>query len=129
MVQVFIGISIIGTRHFNDYLRGKVDRFYRVYPVRSEEDRIKAIIKEIQRLQRRIHFEESERSMTLDAKKKSIAILVRENWQAEMIKSECAKVGITVHTNSGGDLYSSQPALDMFTLVNALLHFDEADYL
>lgn len=120
---------LIGTRHFNDYLRGKEDRFYRVYPVRSEEDRIKAVIKEIQRLQRRIRFEETERSMTLDAKKKSIAILVRENWQAEMIKTECAKVGITVHTNSGGDLYSSQPALDMFTLVNALLHFDEADYL
>jgi len=65
----------------------------------------------------------------LSAKEKSIAILVRENWQADMIRTDCAKLGISVHTNTGGDLYMSQPALDMLTLVNALVHFDEADYL
>lgn len=32
-------------------------------------------------------------------------------------------------TNTGGDLYMSDPALDMLKLANALLHFDEADYL
>ena len=34
-----------------------------------------------------------------------------------------------IETNTGGALYTSQPALDMLTLVNALVHFDEADYL
>ncbi len=55
--------------------------------------------------------------------------MVRENWQADMVRTECAKFGISVQTNTGGDLYMSQPALDMMTLVNALVHFDEADYL
>jgi ATP-dependent exoDNAse (exonuclease V) beta subunit len=54
---------------------------------------------------------------------------VRENWQADMIRTECGRLGISVHTNTGGDLYMSQPAIDMLTLVNALVHFDEADYL
>lgn len=46
-----------------------------------------------------------------------------------MIRTDCARLGISVHTNTGGDLYMSQPAIDMLTLVNALVHFDEADYL
>lgn len=46
-----------------------------------------------------------------------------------MIRTDCARLGISVHTNTGGDLYMSQPAMDMLTLVNALVHFDEADYL
>ena len=67
--------------------------------------------------------------MKLSEKEKSIAILVRENWQADLVRSECARLGISVQTSTGGDLYMSQPTLDMMTLVNALVHFDEADYL
>lgn len=73
--------------------------------------------------------QEESHGMKLSAKEKSIAILVRENWQADMIRTDCARLGISVHTNTGGDLYMSQPAIDMLTLVNALVHFDEADYL
>lgn len=38
-------------------------------------------------------------------------------------------MGFEVLTNTGGDLYMSAPALDMLTLANALLHYDESDYL
>jgi len=119
---------LIGTRDYNgNYLANK-NRFYRRLPAASEEMRIPVLVEEIKRIQKRIEYEESH-GMKLSAKEKSIAILVRENWQADMIRTDCARLGISVHTNTGGDLYMSQPAIDMLTLVNALVHFDEADYL
>lgn len=119
---------LIGTRDYNgNYLSSK-SRFYRRLPAVNEEMRIPILVEEIKRIQRRIQYEES-RGIKLSAKEKCIAILVRENWQADMIRTDCARLGISVHTNTGGDLYMSQPAMDMLTLVNALVHFDEADYL
>jgi ATP-dependent exoDNAse (exonuclease V) beta subunit len=119
---------LIGTRDFNGSYLAKKDRFYRRLPATNEEMRIPVLVEEIKRIQKRIDYEESH-GMKLSAKEKSVAILVRENWQADMIRTECARLGISVHTNTGGDLYMSQPAIDMLTLVNALVHFDEADYL
>ena len=119
---------LIGTRDYNgNYLSSK-SRFYRRLPAVNEEMRIPVLVEEIKRIQRRIQYEESH-GIKLSAKEKCIAILVRENWQADMIRTDCARLGISVHTNTGGDLYMSQPAMDMLTLVNALVHFDEADYL
>ena len=119
---------LIGTRDYNGKYLTNVNRFYRRLPTTSEEMRIPILVEEIKRIQKRIQYEESH-GMKLSAKEKSIAILVRENWQADMIRTDCARLGISVHTNTGGDLYMSQPAIDMLTLVNALVHFDEADYL
>ena len=119
---------LIGTQDYNGKYLTSVNRFYRRLPTTSEEMRIPILVEEIKRIQKRIQYEESH-GMKLSAKEKSIAILVRENWQADMIRTDCARLGISVHTNTGGDLYMSQPAIDMLTLVNALVHFDEADYL
>lgn len=119
---------LIGTRDYNGKYLTNVNRFYRRLPTTSEEMRIPILVEEIKRIQKRIQYEESH-GMKLSAKEKSIAILVRENWQADMIRTDCARLGISVHTNTGGDLYMSQPAIDMLALVNALVHFDEADYL
>ena len=119
--------KLIGTRDYNGYIK-QSDKYYRGIPIAKEELRVPALIEEIDRLQKRMAYEEAH-GQQLSAKEKSIAILVRENWQADLIRTECARVGITVQTSTGGDLYMSQPALDMLTLVNALVHFDEADYL
>ena len=119
---------LIGVRDYNGYLERHKDKFYRCLSIRNENERIPALIEEIRRIQRRVQYD-TEQGRTLYGKEKSVAILVRENWQAELIRAECAKQNITVETNTGGDLYASQPALDMLTLVNALVHFDEADYL
>ena len=119
---------LIGTQDYNGKYLTSVNRFYRRLPTTSEEMRTPILVEEIKRIQKRIQYEESH-GMKLSAKEKSIAILVRENWQADMIRTDCARLGISVHTNTGGDLYMSQPAIDMLTLVNALVHFDEADYL
>lgn len=119
---------LIGTRDYNGKYLARINRFYRCLPVENEERRIPVLIEEIKRIQNRIQYEKG-CGLMLSEKEKSIAILVRENWQADMIRTECARYGISVHTNTGGDLYMSQPAIDMLTLVNALIHFDEADFL
>ena len=120
---------LIGTKEYNDYLKSTPNRFYKRISITSDELRIPALIEEIKRIQKRISYEEDTKGIKLSAKERSIAILVRENWQAEKIRIECEHFGISVQTNTGGDLYMSQPALDMLTLVNALVHFDEAEYL
>ncbi len=120
--------KLIGTRDYNGRYLSSKNRFYRCLPATNEEMRIPVLVEEIKRIQKRIQYEESQ-GIKLSTKEKSIAILVRENWQADMIRTDCARLGIIVHTNTGGDLYMSQPAIDMLTLVNALVHFDEANYL
>ncbi len=120
---------LIGTKSYNGYLQSDKQKFYHHLTVSDEDMRIRALIGEIKRLQLRIRYEIEKRGQKLSSKEKTIAILVRENWQADMVRMECGKLGITVQTNTGGDLYMSQPALDMLTLLNALVHFDEADHL
>lgn len=120
---------LIGTKDYNgEYLADKT-RFFKCLTATNESQRIPKLVEEIRRIQKRIDWEENKKGKKFSPKEKSIAILVRENWQADMVRTECAKFGISVQTNTGGDLYMSQPALDMMTLVNALVHFDEADYL
>ena len=122
---------LIGTKDFNKKYASKKERFFRKVTVANDDLRIPALVQEIKRIQARINYEEAQYHMSLTPKERSIAILVRENWQAEMVRAECAKLlpGVTIQTNTGGDLYMSQPAIDMMTLVNALVHFDEAEYL
>lgn len=122
---------LIGTKDYNSYLLPQKNRFFKKISVANDALRIPALAEEIKRIQRRIQFEEKRQHMRFSDKERSIAILVRENWQAEMIRTECAKLlpNVAIQTNTGGDLYMSQPALDMMVLVNALVHFDEADYL
>ena len=117
---------LLGTRDYNSGLLRCPEEFYRRIEIAAEGERIPKLIEEIRRLQRRV---EGEKGGRLSARERSIAVLVRENWQAELVRLECARQGIEVQTNTGGDLYQSQPALDMMILVNALIHFDEADYL
>ena len=120
---------LIGTKNYNSYLAGNINRFYRRIPVQNEDKRIPALVEEIKRIQNWIAFEKQS-EIKLSTEERRIAILVRENWQAEMIRKECAKLGITnIQTNTGGDLYMSQPALDMMTLVNALVNYNQAEYL
>lgn len=120
---------LIGTKNYNSYLASDINRFYRRIPVQDEARRVPALVEEIKRIQRWIDYEK-QKGAKLSSEERSIAILVRENWQAEMIHKECSKLGITnIQTNTGGDLYMSQPALDMMTLINALVNYDQAEYL
>lgn len=120
---------LIGTKDYNSYLASNINRFYKRLPIQDESKRIPALVEEIKRIQRWIAYEK-QKGAKLSPDERSIAILVRENWQAEMVRKECDKLGITnIQTNTGGDLYMSQPALDMMTLINALVNYDQAEYL
>lgn len=122
---------LIGTQGYNKAYITHKECFFRKISVANDDLRIPALVEEIKRIQTRIRYEEEQCNMVLSGKERSIAILVRENWQAEMVRLECAKLfpSVTIQTNTGGDLYMSQPAIDMMTLVNALVYFDEAEYL
>lgn len=118
--------KLLGTKILN-YGLG-TEKFYKQIPIQNEESRLPALFEEVRRIGHRIEYDLS-MGKQLSAKEKSIAILVRENWQADMIRKESARAGLIIQTNTGGDLYQSTPALDMLVLVRALLHFDESDYL
>ena len=122
---------LTGMQAYNKNYVSHPERFFRRVSADKDDMRIPALVEEIKRIHKRIRYEEERLNMKLTAKERSIAILVRENWQAELVRSECAKLlpDVTIQTNTGGDLYMSQPAVDMMTLVNALVHFDEAEYL
>ena len=116
-----------GTRSFNKALQRS--DYYKEITITDEKDRLPALFREIERQKSLLQKREQKSGKKLTGRHKEIAILVRENWQAETIKKEGKNRGIDIFTNTGGDLYMSEPALDMLTLANALLHYDEADYL
>lgn len=119
--------KLIGTRIYNE--NNPVNFYYKKISISEEAERIPALFLEIERRKRMIQQDIEKNGSILSKKEKEIAILVRENWQAELIKKEGKSKNVEVITNTGGDLYMSAPALDMLTLANALLHYDEADYL
>lgn len=118
---------LIGTRAFNTGLSDKV--MYHKVSIDKEEDRMSALFEEIDRQKNLIRDKEKSEGKRLPDKAKEIAVLVRENWQAETIREAGKHKNVDVLTNTGGDLYLSEPARDMLTLINALIHYDEADYL
>ena len=118
---------LIGTRDYNHSL-DSTDYYHKV-SIKEENMRIPALFEEVRRQIALIKRIEKNTGKRLPDKDREIAILVRENWQAEIIKKEGKTLGFEVVINTGGDLYMSEPALDMLKLANALLHYDEADYL
>ena len=118
---------LIGTRDYNAGL--ELTKYYKKVCINEEGLRIPALFEEVKRQQELIEQIEKKTGKRLSDKNREIAILVRENWQAEIVKKEGKQFGFDVITNTGGDLYMSEPALDMLKLANALLHYDEADYL
>ena len=118
---------LIGTRNYNNNLAH--NQFYRKVSINDEDSRMAALFEEVKRQSDLIRKIENDSGKKLSSKEREIAILVRENWQAEIIKREGKSRNIDVITNTGGDLYMSEPALDMLKLANALLHYDESDFL
>lgn len=65
----------------------------------------------------------------LGNEEKTIAILVRYNWQISNIVKEAQKRRIMVRTAEGGDLYRLPPTLDLYKLVMAVTHSHNKVYL
>ena len=74
---------------------------------------------------------------TLSLEERTIAILVRSNWQVESIIKEANKRGVNVETKSGGDLFQLESTQDLYKLILAiensinpvyLVNFIESNY-
>ncbi len=115
-----------GTQEFHE--GDQKNDYYRKLIIQNDEERMTALFGEIQRVKTIIEARNTT-GTPFREKENEIAILVRENWQAESIRQEGKKRGIEILTNTGGDLYTSEAALDMLILIQALLHYDEVDYL
>lgn len=101
-----------------------LEQFMHRITVQSTEDRIPALVEEIQS---RIKIIQEDPNNHRD-KDRIIAVLVRENWQTRDIQDYLRKqkddCGFILETESGGDLFQSDPALDMLTLCQALQQDD-----
>ena len=63
---------------------------------------------------------ETEGRSPLSKEERTIAILVRNNWQVDKLVSEAKKKDIKIDTKSGGDLFQLQSTIDLYRLVLAL---------
>ena len=59
---------------------------------------------------------------TLTKEERTIAILVRSNWQVERVLKEASKKDINIEISSGGDLFQLSSTLDLYKLVSAINH-------
>lgn len=57
----------------------------------------------------------------LSREERTIAILVRNNWQISKLVNGAGARGIRIETQSGGDLFQIAPTLDLYKLVSALV--------
>ena len=74
---------------------------------------------------------ELEKSRKLSKEEKTIAILVRENWQIETIIKGCKELDeeVEIETKVGGDLYQLDSTIDFCKLLMALTNPDNPVYL
>lgn len=91
---------LIGTRDYNMDI--KQSEFYKKITISTEEERIPVVFEEVERIREKIKSLE-EQGEVFSEKDKEIAILVRENWQAESIKQAGKRMGFEVLTNTGGE--------------------------
>lgn len=67
-----------------------------------------------------IQIKEQMKTQTLSSKERTIAILVRTNYQVDKMVEEGRKRGIHITVRSGGDLYKLESTHDLYALVLAL---------
>ncbi len=81
--------------------------------------------------------QEKERGENLKYEERTIAILVRSNWQVENIVKEANKRKINIEIKTGGDLFQLEPTQDLYKLLLAienptnpvyLVNFIESNY-
>ncbi len=91
----------------------------------KNEEQIDTLLKLMKQEKERIVVLSQQRK--LSAEEKTIAILVRENWQIEAIIKGCKEIDekIEIETKVGGDLYQLEPTMDFCKLLLALSNPDD----
>ena len=95
----------------------------------KNDDQMKTLLELLKQEHDRII--EIEKTRKLSAEEKTIAILVRENWQIDNIIKGCKELDekIEIETKVGGDLYQLDSTLDFGKLLLALSNPDNPVYL
>lgn len=73
--------------------------------------------------------EKALRGKKLSAKERTIAILVRSNWQVDKLVEAALKKGLKIATQTGGDLFQLPSTIDLYKLVLALCNSANPLYL
>ncbi|WP_249167345.1 UvrD-helicase domain-containing protein [Clostridium butyricum] len=97
------------------------------YNTKEDDDFFDVLFDEIDR--EKSIIEKLSENNKLSREERTIALLVRENWQINEIVKEAKKRNILIETEVGGDLYQLPPALDLYKLVLALNNAREPVYL
>ena len=88
-----------------------------------------ALARERGQLEEIIHKREAEGKIPLSKAERTIAVLVRSNWQVEKIVSACKQRRIAIETKSGGDLFQLESTFDLYKLTQALCNSSNPIYL
>ncbi len=110
--------------HSNGGMVEPDDYMHRI-TVKDAESRLEALFAEINRRYDMILSQPEQHK----GEDRTIAVLVRENWQArDILQYEKTLVDLPyrIITETGGDLFQSEPALDMLTLCQAIKYDDVA---
>ena len=94
------------------YPPGEAELFFDVVfdVLRAQEEITASLMKE----------REERRQQPLSKAERTIAVLVRSNWQVEKLTDAAKKRGVELHTKSGGELYQLESTLDLYKLLLAL---------
>ncbi len=74
-------------------------------------------------------IEELMKKKSLSKEERTIAILVRSNWQVENVVSAASKKNINIEISAGGDLFQLPSTIDLYKLVLAISHSTSPVYL
>jgi len=103
--------------------------YYRRLSASSRDTRLQVLFDEVRHYQRVIKSLITS-GEELSPEERTIAILVRENWQAEEVRKRGLDENLPpIETHQGGDLFKSPPALDLLTLVQALINNQQPKHL
>jgi DNA helicase-2/ATP-dependent DNA helicase PcrA len=99
----------------------------RLIEVCDERDRRSKVSKEVRDVKRRL--KELNEHMGLSPDERTIALLVRENWQAEELADYFRNQdNLIIETVAGQGLFQSPPALDLLKMLRALERPDKVAY-
>ena len=102
------------------------DNLFRCVPYHGKsEEQLDTLINLLK--QERSRIIELEKTRKLSSEEKTIAILVRENWQIDNIIKGCKEIdeNIEIETKVGGDLYQLDSTMDFAKLLLALSNPDD----
>lgn len=71
----------------------------------------------------------AQEGIILNENERTIAILVRSNWQVEKLINAAKKKGLRIDTKTGGDLFQLPSTVNLYKLVSALVYSSDPVHL